>query len=90
MKLLTAAITCCSFAAPAGATYFNATYACGHGESVWIANPVVGHGADRERKLIIEMRADFDRPTVVRFDPATDEVTLNGRACHPLKEKRPG
>jgi hypothetical protein len=69
------------FVAPAGATYFNATYDCGGGRTIWVANPVEGHGAERERKLIIKMSADFDRPVVVRWDPDKDAVTFNGRHC---------
>jgi hypothetical protein len=84
-KLITTAALAC-FAAPAGAHYYNESWHCGSGR-IWIANPVEGHGAERERKLVIEMPANFERTTVVRFDPATDEVTLNGRACRRARDQ---
>ena len=61
----------------ARATYYNASFDCGSGQTVWIGNPVVGHGAERKRIVIFEIRiSDFDftkgpiRSPVVQWDPA--------------------
>jgi hypothetical protein len=66
----------------ANATYFNATFDCGGGTTVWIGNPVVGHGEDRKRIVIFEIRtSEFDSEAtpvmpspVVQWDVHKDEV----------------
>jgi len=88
-KLLICTAATCSCAAPSMAHYFNATYDCGGGQSVWIGNPVDGHGAKRERKLIYEIKMsakDFGAAHVVQWNEDKDEVTLDGRPCHLLTD----
>jgi hypothetical protein len=90
--LLTSAITC-SFVAPSMAHYYNSTFDCGGGQTVWIGNPVVGHSEERKRIVIFEIRIsnpDFTkgpiRSPVVQWNSDKDEVTLDGHPCRLLTE----
>lgn len=92
-KLIIAAAITCSFSAPAMATFYNATFDCGGGQAVWIANPVVGHSAERNRKLIFKITiSDFDfdkepiRGPIVQWNVDKDEVTVDGRPCELLTD----
>jgi hypothetical protein len=92
--ILIAAAIACSFSAPATAHYYNASFDCGRGQTVWIANPVEGDGAKRSRKIIFEITiSDFDftkgpiRSPVVRWNPDKDEVTVDGRHCRLLTDE---
>jgi hypothetical protein len=91
-KLISTAAITCSFATPSIATYYNETFDCGRGQTVWIGNPVEGHGAQRKRKIVFEIKiSDFDlgrpiRSPVVQWNPLKDEVTLDGRPCRLLND----
>jgi hypothetical protein len=87
--LLTAAALCVA-PAVAHAMYFNATYDCDNGQTVWIANPVKGPFGSKERgrKVIFEITiSDFDlekgpvHSPVIKWDVHKDEVTSDGRSC---------
>jgi hypothetical protein len=94
MKKFLMAAAICSFSAPAMATYFNATFDCGRGRTVWIGNPAVGHGEERSRKVIFEITIshfNFDktpvmRSPIVQWNVDTNKVTLDGRRCRETHE----
>jgi hypothetical protein len=93
-KFIIAAAITCSFATSAMAHYYNETFDCGRGQTVWVANPVEGHGEERKRKIVFEIKlSDYDfeansiiRSPVVRWDVDKDEVTLDGRPCRLLTD----
>jgi hypothetical protein len=94
-KFLMASAIACSFSTPAMATYYNATFDCGHGQIVWIGNPVKGPfgSPKRGRKVIFEIElSDFDfekgpiRSPVIKWDVHKDEVTSDGQLCHEMTE----
>jgi hypothetical protein len=94
-KFLFASAALCVAPAVAHATYFNATYHCGNGQTVWIANPVKGPFGSKERgrKVIFEITiSDFDlekglvHSPVIKWDVHKDEDTSDGRSCREMTE----
>ena len=88
-KFLIAAAALCVAPAVANATYYNETFDCGNGQTVWIGNPVEGGG----RKLIFNVTiSKFDlnrgpiRSPVVLWNVDNDKVTLDGKSCRRRKE----
>jgi hypothetical protein len=95
-KILIALCACAALSAPdaAMAHYYNATFDCGHGRTVWIGNPVTGAFGTKERgrKVIFEITiSDFDLSKVispiVRWNSDKDEVTLDGRRCRQMTDE---
>ena len=89
--LIAAAALCIIAPAVANATYYNETFDCGHGQTVWIGNPVEGES----RKLIFNITiSKFDlnkgpiRSPVVLWNVDRDRVTLDGKSCRLLPEKK--
>ena len=81
----------------ASATYYNAAFDCGHGQVVWIGNPVTGPfgSPKRGRKAIFVIElSDFDftkgpiRSPVIKWGVGKNktEVTSDGRLCREMTE----
>jgi hypothetical protein len=92
-RVLIVAAAALVISSPVAASYYNATFDCGHGQTVWIANPVIGPFGSKERgrKLIFEITlSNFDLSKVispiVRWDSDKNKLTLDGRLCREMTE----
>jgi hypothetical protein len=80
--------------APSMAHYYNETFDCGKGQTVWIGNP--RNLAKDRRDVIFEIRMsggdNIDkrgvyRSPVVRWDAEKGKVSLDGRSCHAITDE---
>jgi hypothetical protein len=77
----------------ASASYYNATFDCGHGQIVWIGNPATGSPKSRKAIFDIELsELNFNnrpiRSPVIKWTvtKTKNEVTSDGRRCREMTE----